>query len=486
MNKKNLSAGTLSAALLTALGLPVGSALAQTAPAGNADLETQIQQQEERIKVLERKLEIAADDAKSAAATNAVPKASAGGFSIASADGKSVIKLRANLNIDNRHFFNDEIPSGTVVPAGSNTTLLRLARPWIDGTINGWIDFRFVPDFAQGKTVIQDAYTTLRFKPFAQLTVGKFKSPFGLELLQSDSDIHFIERSLVSRLVPNRDIGLSLGGDLAGGKVTYALAWLNGSADGSSSDANTSADVDSNNDKDFVARVFSTPFRDGNSFLLRGLGLGIAATYVHATGTVDSTGAAVNSLLSSYKTNGQQTFFSYRGSTTPTIAAGERLRLSPQAYWNYNSLGLLGEYVSVKQDVRRTISSADVREGTLTDKGWQLAAGYFLTGEDAGYKYPAPKSPYAVGKPGWGSFELTARIAVLDFDDAAFANGSASFANPAAAVSKATAVTAGVTWQFTQNFKTLLNYEQTKFDGGAASGDAPTEKVLFTRFALSY
>lgn len=478
----------VAAAVALALAAPT-SLRAQEAD--SADLQAQVQQQEERIRVLERKLEIAADDAKSAAAASAVVRAGPGGFSIASADGSSVIRFRANLNVDNRHFFNDYAPSGGTTPLapGSDTTLLRLARPWIDGTLNGWIDFRFVPDFAQGKTVIQDAYTTLRFRPYAQLTVGKFKSPLGLERLQSDNDIRFVERSLVDRLVPNRDLGVAFGGDLLGGTLNYAIAWLNGTADGSSADANSSPDTDNNNDKDFVARVFSTPFRNGDSFLLRGLGVGLAASYVNQRAPVDGTGAVTSttgSLLSSYKTNGQQTFFSWRGGTTPTIAAGERLRLAPQFYWNYNSFGLLGEYVSVRQAVHRTVSATIGNDATLTNKAWQLAVGYFLTGEDAGYRYPAPKQPFTPGKPGWGSLELTARIAVVAIDQAAFAGGADSFANPASSASKATAYTAGVTWQLTRNFKTLLNYEQTKFDGGAASGDAPDEKVLFTRFALAY
>ena len=38
-------------------------------------------------------------------------------------------------------------------------------RPIIEGTVGGIYDFRFTPDFGQGRTVIQDAYVTARFKP---------------------------------------------------------------------------------------------------------------------------------------------------------------------------------------------------------------------------------------------------------------------------------------------------------------------------------
>jgi phosphate-selective porin OprO/OprP len=39
------------------------------------------------------------------------------------------------------------------------------------------------------------------------LKAGKFKPYVGLERLQSGADIKFIERSYVSNILPNRDVG---------------------------------------------------------------------------------------------------------------------------------------------------------------------------------------------------------------------------------------------------------------------------------------
>ncbi len=48
---------------------------------------------------------------------------------------------------------------------------------------------------------------------------------------------------------------------------------MHGSNDGSSSEAFT--DVDINDDKEYVLRLFTHPFAESESFALRGLGFGI-------------------------------------------------------------------------------------------------------------------------------------------------------------------------------------------------------------------
>src|SRR4030095_16818352 len=114
--------------------------------------------------------------------------------------------------------------------------LLRRVRPIVEGTVGGIYDFRFTPDFAQGRTVIQDAYVTGRFAPGFQLTGGKFKAPIGLERLQSASDIRFVERAYPTQLVTNRDIGLQVAGNVLEDRLAYQVAYLNGSNNGQSSE----------------------------------------------------------------------------------------------------------------------------------------------------------------------------------------------------------------------------------------------------------
>jgi len=463
-----------AAAVAAASLLPLSAARAEPSI---AELLQRLEEQEQKILVLERKLEIKEEADKSVASSAAVAKASPRGFSIQSADGQNQVKLRGVLHYDGRYFADD------VTPETADTFLLRRVRPTIEGTLGGIYDFRFTPDFAGGRTIILDAFATARFKPWANVTVGKFKVPVGLERLQSANDIRFVERAFPTSLVPNRDLGVSVGGDLFGGGLNYSVGYYNGVTDGGSSDA--IGDVDTDTEKDWSARLFTTPFADSDSFALRGLGFGIAGTYV------DVSGDPTNSLLSTYRTPGQQVFFRYRGNTTglpagATYADGERLRFTPQFYYSYGQFGLLGEYAEVQQDVTRRTASG-VRSDSLDNSAWQLAAHWFLTGEEQAFRGFKPNTKFSLEDGTWGAFELVGRYHELSVDDAAFVGGVDSFADPAVSARKATAWALGVNWYLNENLKWVLNYERTSFQGGAAGGaDREDEEAFLTRVALGF
>jgi phosphate-selective porin OprO and OprP len=448
-----------------------------------SDLKQRLDQQEQQIKVLERKLELNDEAAKAAIPNTPIVRADPQrGFRLQSADGQNVARLRGVLHFDGRHFDDD------VTPETADTWILRRVRPTLEGTLNGIYDYRFTPDFAGGRTFILDAFLAARLKPWAVVTAGKFKVPVGLERLVSATDLRFIERAFPTSLVPNRDLGLQLGGDVAGGVLNYSVGYFNGVSDGSSADSNTpTPDAENDTKGDWAGRVFVQPFANSDNFALRGLGFGVAGTYV------DSTGSPTTTLLPSYRTPGQQSFFSYRGSsaagvvpvTTATFADGERLRVTPQAYYSLGRYGVLGEYVKVSQEVSR-----DTAIGRRTEKldttAWHVQFAWFLTGEDESFRGFTPQSTFSIENGTWGAFELVARYHELDIDDDAFIGGANSFANPATAASKASAWGVGVNWYLNQNYKWSLNYDVTSFEGGAATGDRPDENALFTRFAVQF
>jgi phosphate-selective porin OprO/OprP len=470
------------AAAIAALLPFTGPALAQNAPAPsiNDELRREIEEQKQRLAVLERKLEIQQEAATAAAATAPRITASASRLQIGSTDNSNFVRFRGTLHTDNRFF------GGDSVAETADTFILRRVRPTLEGTFGGIYDFRFMPDFASGRTVIVDAYAAARFKPGAVLTVGKFKPPVGLERLQSSADIRFIERALPTNLVPNRDLGVQLSGDFAGGAFSYQVGYFNGVTDGNSSDSLTVPDVESDTAGDYAARVFFQPFINSENFNLRGLGLGIGSTWQ------DVPGNPGNTYLSAYRSPGQQSVFSYRANTatgvTPnnaTFANGERLRLAPQLYYYRGSFGLLGEYTQVDQDVSRTVAGT-TRTDTLTNSAWQVQFSWFVTGEEEAFRGFTPGSTLQPGKPGWGAFEVVARYHELDVDDDAFAGGANSFANPLTAISKETAYGVGVNWYPWNTVKLSLNYETTTFEGGAATGDRADEDLLFSRFAINF
>ena len=403
-------------------------------------------------------------------------KAGATGFSFASEDSANVIRFRGNFAFDGRWF------PDNADPVSADTFLFRKVRPIIEGTIDNDYDFRFMPEFGGGKSIILDAFLTARVAPALAVQAGKFKGPVGLERLQPDQYNRFMELGLPSDLVPNRDLGVEIGGDFLGGTFGYAIGEFVGVADGTSSDANANPDADSNDGKkDTEGRLFTQPFVNSGIPALRGLGFGIAGTHVRTEGS------PTNTLLTSYKTTGQNTFFSYRSGTTGTYADGNRTRWTPQAYYYVGPFGALAEYVQSKQDVSRQLSTTSKRSGEIDNSAYQILLSYFLTGETATYNSFTPKSTFHFGAPGWGAWELVARYSELSIDDAAFAGGATSFADPNASARRARATGVGINWWLNANVKWVLDYEVTRFDGGAANGtNRPEERALTTRFALTF
>jgi phosphate-selective porin OprO/OprP len=425
--------------------------------------------------------------AGSATQSNPQIFAGPGGFSFQSPDGANQIRFHGEFDFDGR-FYDDNL-----TPDGSRSTwLLRRARPILEGTFANIFDFRFNPDFAGGKTVIQDAFVAARFNPLFVVTAGKFKEPFGLERLQLSPNNRFIELGLPSDLVPNRDLGLQISGTFAfpTGTLTYQVGYFNGVADGTSTDANSTPDIDNNDKKDWVARLFAQPFLKTDS-LLKYLGAGIAVSYANQVGS------AANTLLTSYKTETQRNFFSYDAATAAagaTIANGERLRISPQAYYYYKRFGLLTEYVSESQDVSRTFgtgANALTRRARLKPDSWQVGTTFLMTDDNATFGTVVPKRPFSLDQPGWGALEFAARVSQLKLDSAAFFTpaGTAAewFADPSAQAREATAWTLALNWYLTQNVSWNLNYTKTNFDGGAPNGgDRADESAVFTRFQVAF
>jgi phosphate-selective porin OprO/OprP len=424
-------------------------------------LETRIDALDQQVRILQRLRELAADSAAAAAKDKVTATASAkDGFSIKSADGKYAVRLKGLLQTDGRFFLSDD-----AVPT-TNTFFLRRARPILEATVGKYLEFRVQPDFGQGSTVLFDAYSDVKVSPGFAVRVGKFKPPVGLERLQSAGDIVFAERALPTNLVPNRDVGLQISGDVSSGVLAWQAGVFNGVPDLGNGDGDVS------DAKDFAGRVFVQPFKLGS---LAGLGVGIAGS----TGIERGTTAAP--ALASYRTPGQQTFFRYASSTTTpantVYANGRRSRLAPQAYFYSGPVGLLGEYTLSWQEVTRAATTA-----TLKHTAWQATGSVFLTGEKNSFKSATPKKPFDPKGGTFGALELAARYSELSLDDATFP----TFATLATSPSKAKAWAVGLNWCLARAVKVALDYEHTTFDGGAAAGDRETENAVITRVQHSF
>src|SRR6202043_1024591 len=102
-------------------------------------------------------------------------------------------------------------------------------------------------------------------------------------------------------------------------------------------------------------------------------------------------------------------------------------RWSPQASYYYRSVGAMAEYASVSQGVSRAFGAGATsfkRTAQLKHDAWQLYATYLVTGESATYTTVVPNRPFAIGRPGWGAFELAARLSRLTLDPGSFTSPS--------------------------------------------------------------
>ena len=437
-------------------------------------LKQQIQQLDQKVRILERNREIDQDAADAKAKTATKVSLGAGGFAVTSADSNFVFKVRGYVQTDGR-FYPSERVDGTI----NDTFLIRRARPIIEGTAYEKFDYRVMLDFGAQATLstannalLQDAYVTARIAPEFQIQAGKFKEPVSLERLQSGANLLFIERAYPTQLAPNRDVGVQLQGDLFHGTLRYEVGVFNGVADGGSSDYETS-----DRDKDVAGRLFAQPFKQSDVAALRGFGLGVAGTYGNQEGA-----------LRSFISEGAQRFFTYRSSTVTTspnvLARGDHWRVLPQAYYYWGPFGLFAEYAVSSQEVLQAGggAGAGARE-RLTHAGWQVAGSYFLTGEENSFKAVNPLRPVGGANGGWGAWEITARVSQLDVDDDAFP----VFANPATAASEALTYGVGLNWHLNRHLKVTLNYGHTDFE--AASGNpyaAQAEDVVLSRVQFSF
>ncbi len=416
---------------------------------------------DQRLRIIERKLELQAEEAAAKAEKDPVATLSTGkGFSIKSPDGVE-LKLKALVQADGRFFLDDErLPQ-------NDGFLFRRIRPTLEGSWGPLVGFRLTPEFAGDNASIVDAYVDLRFDPRATVRIGKVKGPVGLERLQSGGSLALVERAFPTELAPNRDIGVQLQGDLFANTLNYTVGVYNGAPDG-----RDAATTNPDNEFEYAARVFWEPFKN-DAGALSGLGIGVAAS-------VGETYGAGNNFLPRYRTPGQTQFFGYSASTA---ADGLRRRLSPQGYFYRGPFGLQAEYIASEQEVRVASGANAGRRKHLENRAYQVTASYVMSGEDAGFRGVArPNHPFTVDGAGWGAWEIVARYGGLDIDNAAFP----LFANAAQSARSAESWSLGLNWYLNANLKLVTTYHRTSFEGGAVGADRETENVVLTRAQLSF
>ena len=395
---------------------------------------------------------LAVATAAGAAAQAPPPPVTAGwndGFFLQTPNGDNRLQIGFVAQADGRFALDDPLPI-------TNTFVMRKARPTFTGRVARFFDFKIMPELA-GSVVLLDAYFDIRFSPKLRLRSGKDKTPVGYELLIGDASLIFPERSVVSLLVPNRDVGFQAQGELAGAKFVYAGGIFNGNPpDGTSS----TTDVDTNSGKDLAGRVVVLPFRASSSPAHRLSNLGF-----HLGGSTGIQSGA----LPAYRTSAGQTYFSFASTVT---ADGRRNRVSPAVFLYLGGFGGFAEYARTTQD----IVSAGVPK-TVTNQAWSVTASYVLTGEATSERGVRPRSPFDPTAGKWGALQVAARYGEITIDDDIFAAGLAA----AGARRSATQMTLGTNWFLNNYVKVYAVYERFTF-----SGERANENLILFRMQLAF
>ena len=377
------------------------------------------------------------------------------GLWLSTADGRTQLHVHGYAQADDRMF------SATTHGEKLDAFLFRRIRPLFEGTLVNNVDFRFMPDFGQNMPQIQEAFLELKTLPYAKVRAGKFKEPIGLEVLRSDRELIFAERSLASDLVPLRYIGTQVSGSLISNSIEYAGGFFEGSSDGSNG-----AFTKWIESHEAVARAFFLPFAVTSLSPLKQFGFGLAGSAGVQQGSI-----------SGLKTTGQTTFFKYSSST---YADGQHNRLAPQAYYYFGPFGALAEYVISSQEVLN-----GTRAGRVKNEAWEAAGTVMLTGEKNSYAGVRPRnaSEPVLGWRRFGGLELGVRYSQVAIGQGAFPH----FASVSSAAQLAKEEGVVLNWYLNRYVKLVTNYEHTGFRM-AAGNTTPlhSEDVLMTRVQLAF
>src|SRR6184192_1159675 len=251
---------------------------------------------------------------------------------------------------------------------------LRRARINLTGDFAENFDFKVEGDFensdgiSSGRTAFSatDIFVNWHQFPEAQIKVGQWKAPFGLEQITPDTKLYIIERSLpTGALTPERQIGVQLWGkpfahiwpeekDL----LTYYAGIFNGNG------RNTT--VNDNNNFMYVGRLELMPFKGkmfGQTSSLKLGGDVLNSRDDKGTNISPSGNLLVNS-------DGSLSSFVLPG-------ADERTAWSVDAWLNIGPFDLIGEYLEEYVD-GRTVAGVPPGFTNFTTSGFQITAAYFL------------------------------------------------------------------------------------------------------------
>jgi len=250
---------------------------------------------------------------------------------------------------------------------------LRRARLNLTGDFAEQFDFKLEGDFGQSdgtsgnRTAFSatDVWVHYHQFPAAQVKIGQYKAPFGLEQLMPDTSLLTIERTLpTGAITPDRQIGAELWGkpftsiwpkqkDL----LTYYAGIFNGNG--------RNITVNDNNNFMFVGRLELQPFKDvfGKGSFLKLGGDVLNSRDEQGVNISQSSNLLVNS----------------DGSLSPFTlpSADERTAWSVDAWLRMGPFDLIGEYLQEHVE-GRTVNGVPPAFSNFTTDGFYVTGAYYF------------------------------------------------------------------------------------------------------------
>jgi phosphate-selective porin OprO and OprP len=284
-------------------------------------------------------------------------------------------------------------------PADFDTYELHRARVGVDGELFRHIEFSLERELTEreadtgssSKSAWKDAYVEANYTRVAQVRVGKFKIPFGLEQLTGISNLDFVYRSLsASYLAPARDVGVMVHGRFFDRGLNYWAGVFR--QDGE----NARSSSIEGGDETGAVRVTTAPFRKGHA--LEHVEVGAAVTVSRLSdASVRPNGLRGRSVMSHY------VFYE------PVFVGGQRRRFETDFDGSFGPFGARAEYTHVL-DTRDKQGLADQDLTDARARSWYASGSWVMTGEEK----ERPVKPRRKA----GALEVVGRYERIRFDSA--------------------------------------------------------------------
>jgi phosphate-selective porin OprO/OprP len=285
---------------------------------------------------------------------------------------------RVRLQADVRHFDPD-------VNAEDGTFDFRRARV----SLQGWLhrDMEYEVDVAVDEFRLRDAFVNYRRFRDAQLRIGQFKIPFGLDQLTPPHRLDFVFRSRIgAELAPARDVGAMLHGRFLRRALNYQVGYFYGGGENA-----REAGFKNSRERTWAARLTGTPLR-----------LAPVPTWMKTMefGVASTLGKAPVGLLSSRL----RTVAQYQAAERYFVQ-GPRHRLGTELNWLTGPFSVRGEFAHMRVSrEEQSLFGTDLPD--LIVRGWYLSGTWMLTGEK---KEERTEPAKALFQGGTGSLELATR-----------------------------------------------------------------------------